>query len=67
MSLLTDIIDHLEKKGHWLESGTIEHNGKLWSYKFQQLKQKPKKQQICAKHHRELSDEEFDDIMKKRV
>lgn len=43
MSKLTEILDYLEEKGHWLESGEIEHNGALWTYKFQKLKRKPKK------------------------
>lgn len=36
-------IDALRKKGRWLESGTIEFEGELWSYKLQHLKKKPKK------------------------
>ena len=41
-NLICEAIDELRKKGHWLESGTMNLNNELWSYKIQKLKQKPK-------------------------
>lgn len=42
-NLICEAIEELKKKGRWLESGTINLNDELWSYKLQKLKQKPKK------------------------
>jgi hypothetical protein len=60
MCTINDIIDHLDKKGRWLESGEIEVNGKLWTYKFQQLKRKPKKSNIGNNIYKEKSIRGYD-------
>lgn len=36
------MIKLLKLKGMWCESGTIEYEGKLYSYKVQELKKKPR-------------------------
>lgn len=42
-NLISEAIGEMKNSGLWLESGTINLNGVLYSYRIQQLKQKPQK------------------------
>ena len=46
INLLCEAIGELKKSGRWLESGILNLEGELWSYKLQKLKQKPKKKEV---------------------